>query len=54
MYSKDGADILVLGGKPLDEPVYSYGPFVMNTEEQIRQCIANYRNGKMGDPNLVN
>ena len=54
LYAKDGADILVLGGKPLNEPVYSYGPFVMNTEEEIRLCIANYRSGKMGDPNLVN
>ena len=54
LYSKNGADILVLGGQPLNEPVYSYGPFVMNTKEQINQCIANYRSGKMGDPNLVN
>ena len=54
MYAKEGADILVLGGQPLNEPVYSYGPFVMNTEEQIRMCISNYRSGKMGDPNLVN
>ncbi len=54
IYSKNGADILVLGGQPLNEPVYSYGPFVMNTKEQINLCIANYRSGKMGDPNLVN
>ncbi|MEO1263924.1 MAG: pirin-like C-terminal cupin domain-containing protein [Bacteroidota bacterium] len=54
MYAKEGADILVLGGQPLNETVYSYGPFVMNNEEQIRRCIADYRNGKMGDPNLVN
>jgi redox-sensitive bicupin YhaK (pirin superfamily) len=54
MYSKDGADLLLLGGQPLNEPVFSYGPFVMNTKEEINQCIANYRSGKMGDPNLVN
>lgn len=54
LYSKEGADILVLGGQPLDEPVYSYGPFVMNTEEEIKLCVANYRSGKMGDPNMVN
>lgn len=54
LYSKDGAELLLLGGQPLDEPLFSYGPFVMNNEDQIRQCIANYNNGLMGDPNLVN
>ena len=54
IYTKDGAELLLLGGQPLNEPVFSYGPFVMNNEEQIRQCITNYNNGLMGDPNLVN
>ncbi|MFT4759177.1 MAG: redox-sensitive bicupin YhaK (pirin superfamily) [Paraglaciecola sp.] len=54
LYAKDGAEFLLLGGQPLDEPVYSYGPFVMNNEAQIRECIANYQNGKMGNPDLVN
>lgn len=54
IYSEKGAEILVLGGKPLDEVVYSYGPFVMNTAEQINLCIQNYQNGKMGNPDLVN
>jgi redox-sensitive bicupin YhaK (pirin superfamily) len=54
LYSQCGAEFLVLGGQPLNEPVYSYGPFVMNTEEQIRQCLQNYRAGKMGNPDLVN
>ncbi|MFN9956347.1 MAG: pirin-like C-terminal cupin domain-containing protein, partial [bacterium] len=49
----DEARILVLQGKPINEPVIQYGPFVMNTEEQIRQCISDYQNGKMGDPRLV-
>lgn len=53
-YSLNGAEILVLGGQPLDEVVYSYGPFVMNTREQINLCIQNYRTGKMGNPNVVN
>lgn len=48
------AKLLVLGGAPLNEPVYAYGPFVMNTEEQIMQCIADYRSGKMGNPEIVN
>ena len=54
LYSECGSDLLLLGGKPLNEPVYSYGPFVMNTEEQINWCIQSYRSGKMGDPSKVN
>lgn len=54
LFTAEGAELLVLGGAPLNEPVYSYGPFVMNTEEQIRQCIADYRSGKMGDTDVVN
>jgi redox-sensitive bicupin YhaK (pirin superfamily) len=54
LYSQKGAELLVLGGQPLDEVVFSYGPFVMNNEDQIRSCIQNYRSGKMGDPDLVN
>jgi redox-sensitive bicupin YhaK (pirin superfamily) len=53
-YSKDGAEILALGGQPLNEVVYSYGPFVMNSREQINLCIQNYRTGKMGNPDVVN
>ncbi len=53
-FSEKGAELLVLGGQPLDEVVYSYGPFVMNTKEQINRCIQDYRSGKMGDPDLVN
>jgi len=54
LYSEKEAEILVLGGQPLNEPVFSYGPFVMNSEEQIRQCIMDYNSGKMGNPDLVN
>lgn len=54
MYSECGTELLVLGGQPLNEPVYSYGPFVMNSREQINKCIMDYRTGKMGDPRLVN
>lgn len=54
LYSHKGADFFLLGGQPLDEVVYSYGPFVMNNEQEINKCISNYRSGKMGDPDLVN
>lgn len=54
LYAEKKAEFLVLGGQPLDERVYSYGPFVMNNEEQIKQCIKNYNDGLMGNPNIVN
>ena len=54
MFSKSGTEMLVLGGQPLNEPVYSYGPFVMNNEAQIRKCIKDYNEGKMGNPDAVN
>lgn len=39
------ARFLVLAGRPLGEPVVQYGPFVMNTREEIEQAIADYRDG---------
>ncbi|KAJ3207773.1 hypothetical protein HDU67_007253 [Dinochytrium kinnereticum] len=40
--------VLVIGGRPLDEPVARRGPFVMNTEEEIQQAFKDYASGKMG------
>jgi redox-sensitive bicupin YhaK (pirin superfamily) len=40
---------LLLAGVPLNEPVVHYGPFVMNTEQEIRQAIVDYRSGRMGE-----
>jgi len=41
-------DVLILGGRPIGEPVVQYGPFVMNTREEILQAIADYQSGRMG------
>jgi redox-sensitive bicupin YhaK (pirin superfamily) len=39
---------LLLSGEPIDEPIVGQGPFVMNTEAEIRQAMADYRRGAMG------
>lgn len=41
-------DVLLIGGVPLNEPVVRHGPFVMNTEDEIRQAIVDYQAGRMG------
>lgn len=40
--------ILILSGEPIDEPIVQYGPFLMNTEEEINQAMSDYNQGRFG------
>ncbi len=42
------ATLLVLSGQPLDEPIVTYGPFLMNSWEEIEQAVEDFNNGKFG------
>jgi redox-sensitive bicupin YhaK (pirin superfamily) len=43
----DGARFLLLAGRPLREPIVQYGPFVMNTVEEIQQAVRDYQSGRL-------
>jgi redox-sensitive bicupin YhaK (pirin superfamily) len=49
--AKATLEVLLIAGVPLNEPIARYGPFVMNTESEIRQAIEDYRQGRMGTIN---
>jgi quercetin 2,3-dioxygenase len=43
----DGARLILVAGRPIGEPVVQYGPFVMNTREEIEQAMRDYRDGNL-------
>lgn len=44
----EDSEFIVLDGEPIDEPVVQYGPFVMNTSDEIHEAIVDFRTGKFG------
>ena len=46
--SAEGGRALVVAGQPIGEPIVQYGPFVMNTREEIMQAVADYQAGRLG------
>ena len=42
-----GAEFLLMGGPELNEPIARYGPFVMNTREEIHQAVIDFQNGTL-------
>ena len=48
LFAVEEARLLVLAGSPIAEPIAAYGPFVMNTADEIREAIEEFRSGKMG------
>lgn len=46
--AQEDTRLIMLSGVPIDEPLATYGPFVMNTEEELIQAMQDYQNGRMG------
>ena len=45
--TKEDAEFLILAGPELNEPIARYGPFVMNTREEIHQALLDFQNGTL-------
>ncbi|MEM7041112.1 MAG: pirin-like C-terminal cupin domain-containing protein, partial [Bacteroidota bacterium] len=50
--AEEPLSVLILGGQPLEEPVKTYGPFVMNTSRELIEAIEDYNAGKFGQINF--
>ena len=48
-----GARVLALAGKPIGEPIVQYGPFVMNTREEIEQAVRDYQSGALASKQVA-
>jgi len=45
----EASQFIILSGEPIGEPVVSYGPFVMNNNEELQQAVSDFQDGKMGE-----
>ena len=48
LQANEEASVLLMGGEPINEPIVASGPFVMNTEQEIRLAMVDYQSGRMG------
>jgi redox-sensitive bicupin YhaK (pirin superfamily) len=46
--AKEDSQLVLLSGEPINEPIASYGPFVMNTRDEIMQAVDDYKSGRFG------
>ena len=46
--AEEDAHVIVLAGEPIDEPIVQYGPFVMNTRQEIIQAVQDVSSGRFG------
>jgi hypothetical protein len=49
MEARGDAKALLIAGRPLNEPIAQYGPFVMNTKDEIYQALNDFRDGRLGE-----
>jgi quercetin 2,3-dioxygenase len=47
--NRPALEVLILGGRPIREPVFHYGPFVMNSKSELIQALEDYQAGKFGE-----
>ena len=47
----ENLEVILLSGEPINEPIASYGPFVMNNYDEIYEAIQDYQMGRMGTLN---
>jgi redox-sensitive bicupin YhaK (pirin superfamily) len=48
LHAQANTRVIVIAGRPLHEPIAQYGPFVMNTREELAQAVDDFRAGLMG------
>jgi len=47
LQARTEAKVLLIAGRPLKEPIEQYGPFVMNTRDEIYQALSDFRDGRL-------